>query len=155
MSRLYKVVLLVDDDMDDRELFDEAILAINSKVVAHYSENGQEALDKLAELTELPQVIFLDVNMPVMDGWNFLRKLKSDGHFKSIPVIMYSTSALPKDIVLASQLGASYFFTKPNGFDDLKRILFVILENLDSDLKGLKSARLKLQLSPYLLALID
>ena len=142
---------MVDDDADDRDLFNEAMWTIDSSIVTHFSENGQEALDMLAELTELPQIIFLDINMPVMDGWNCLRKIKSNPRLQAIHVMMYSTSALQKDLTKARDLGVSWFIMKPNGYEDLKNLLAKIVGNIDNGLEGLKNDKVGERLNPYLI----
>jgi CheY-like chemotaxis protein len=123
-----KTFLLVEDDSDDTELFTEAIEAVDASVRCYSVSNGKEALDKLiANTISAPDIIFLDINMPEMNGWQLLNKLKDDRALKNIPVIMYSTSSQIKDIKHASVSGALCFFTKPNSFSHLKNILEVVV----------------------------
>src|ERR1700742_4342006 len=90
--------LLIDDDTDDRELFSEALATVDPVIVCDQATDGAEALDRLIkrEISE-PDIIFLDINMPVMNGWQFLTKLKSVEKYRHIPVIVYSTSSNQKD----------------------------------------------------------
>lgn len=137
-----KIILLADDDMDDTEMFCEALEEINKNIVCHCADNGSEALRILDELQEKPELIFLDLNMPVMNGWDCLKFLKKDKRYEDIPVIMISTSSHRKDMDIASDLGAVCYFVKPNNFNDLKHVLHTITSNLGA---GLRQAVFNLQ----------
>jgi CheY-like chemotaxis protein len=111
-------ILLVDDDSDDQSIFCDAIRSISTKVQCVTAQNGKEALTWLEKAKTLPDIIFLDINMPVMDGRETLKALKASDRFKEIPVTMYSTSANPKEIEKFKSMGAEYL-TKPNEFNAL------------------------------------
>ena len=125
-----KVVLLVDDDNDDSELFGEALLENNPEIAFHCAVNGLEAFNVL-DTIERPDVIFLDINMPIMNGWECLAKLKTTDEFKDIPVIMYSTSSHQKDIDLAAETGAASFLSKPHDYKALKLVLSDICRHIE------------------------
>ena len=129
-----KIFLLADDDRDDTEMFSEALAAIDHTIVCHAASDGREVLDTLEELTTMPDLIFLDVNMPVMNGWQCLKALKEDDRYNQIPVIIISTSSHERDIEIASDLGALCYFTKPHYFHELTRVLKVIVENVGAGL---------------------
>ena len=129
-----KVFLLADDDRDDTELFCEALASIDKNIVCRCAENGFEALSKLGEHSELPQLIFLDVNMPIMNGWQCLKQLKANEVYKPIPVIIYSTSSNQREVNTAMELGALCFFRKPDDYPQLKRSLEVIVNNIGDGL---------------------
>lgn len=131
-----KIFLLADDDSDDKEMFAEALTSIDKTIIFHTAVDGREALKMLDELNAKPQLIFLDVNMPVMNGWQCLKALKEDERYKQIPVIVISTSSHQRDIDIARDLGALCYFTKPNDFNDLKNVLQVIVENIHTNLAG-------------------
>ena len=119
--------LLADDDADDKTLFCEALSEIDPAIVCHTASDGREALEILSEQrTKKPSIIFLDINMPVMDGWQCLGKLKEHSDHKDIPVIMYSTSSYQRDIEQALEGGAFCFFTKPSDYRELRSILRLI-----------------------------
>lgn len=119
--------LLADDDGDDKTLFCEALAEIDPGIVCHTAGDGKEALAILSEKqTRKPSIIFLDVNMPVMDGWQCLGRLKENSDLKDIPVIMYSTSSYQRDIDQALDGGAFCFFTKPSDYRELRSILRLI-----------------------------
>jgi CheY-like chemotaxis protein len=133
---LNKFFLLADDDHDDAELFNEALSTVNSSIKFHHVEDGQEVFQLLAKLgNEKPDIIFLDLNMPAMSGWQCLAKLKNDPLLKNIPVIMYSTSSNPREKEIAIELGATGFVTKPTDFKVLTTILETISTNLNADLR--------------------
>lgn len=133
MSR--KIILLADDDTDDTEMFFEALEEINENIVCHCAENGNEAWKILNEIDEKPQLIFLDLNMPVMNGWDCLKLIKNDSRYKDIPVMMISTSSHKNDMDTASKLGSICYLVKPNSFNDLKQLLRVITSNLGDGLR--------------------
>lgn len=128
-----KIILLVDDDVDDASIFCEALLLIDPNIVCYCATDGVEALEIL-QREEHPNIIFLDINMPRMNGWEFLRRMKCIDDLKEIPVLVYSTSTLDNDINTALDLGALCFFAKPNKFSDLKNILEVVTNNLNENL---------------------
>ena len=128
--------LLADDDCDDAELFGEALASLEQPVRFHHVENGRGIFDYLSNpVNAKPDLIFLDLNMPQMSGWQCLAKLQNDVVFKRIPVIMYSTSSHPRDREIAIDLGAHGFITKPTDYKELRRILQSIAANLFDDLK--------------------
>ncbi|MEJ7644642.1 MAG: response regulator [Chryseolinea sp.] len=130
-----RIFLLADDDIDDTELFREALEDIDRLIVFYCVSDGKQVLAILGKQEfEKPQIIFLDVNMPGMDGWDCLGELKKNELYKDIPVIMYSTSSHQREANIAIDLGALCFFTKPSDFVELKGILKVIVENLDGNL---------------------
>ena len=140
LKRLFKLrevnisVLLADDDLDDAELFQEALVQINASIEFRHARSGTEVLSILETLK--PDVIFLDLNMPQMDGWQCLARLKSNSMHARIPVIIYTTSNFYKDKEKATQLGADGLITKPTDFHTLKFILSQVIANLHSDLKA-------------------
>lgn len=123
-----KNVLIVDDDVDDRELFIEAVAEIDSSITCYSAEDCEIALEKLADEKEiLPDVIFLDLNMPRLNGKQCLDQLKKSARLQHIPVVIYSTSSLQKDIEETRQLGAKHFITKPSNFKELCNALASVL----------------------------
>ena len=111
-------ILLVEDDIDDQYLFCDAANLIRPKIKYRIANNGIEAIKMLNE--QLPfDLIFMDVNMPKMDGFECLKYLKNSNGFKHIPVIMLTTSNHPNDIDKCKQLGAASYFIKPATFREL------------------------------------
>jgi CheY-like chemotaxis protein len=123
-----KRFLVIDDDTDDRELFTEALASVDPVIVCDQATDGAEALKWLTtKEIDRPDIIFLDINMPVMDGWQFLKRLKKEDAYKHIPVIVYTTSSNLKDKRIADDLGALCFITKPDAFGRLKDMLGIVV----------------------------
>lgn len=130
-----KIILLADDDTDDTDMFHEALMEVDPSTVFYRATDGRDALAMLEKREqEMPHIIFLDINMPRMDGWECLAKLKANDTYKNIPILMYSTSAHQRDIDIAMDLGALCFMTKPSDFKELKKILAEIITHLDGNL---------------------
>jgi len=128
-------ILLIDDDSDDRLLFCEAIEEIAPDTTCVTEQNAGKALADLNnKAIALPDVIFVDINMPSIDGWECLDKIKSNDATKGIPVIMFSTSSAEMDIERAAHSGAVSLLTKPDNFVELKKILLDIITSLSNKL---------------------
>jgi len=135
---MHNKILMIDDDADDAQIFEEALLEMDASLVFYRAWDGQEALDILHQnKIEEPDIIFLDVNMPGMNGWQFLKRIKEDTSYKHIPVIVYSTASLQREASIAEDLGALGFLTKPHDFKDVKQIAKKITEHLHGDLPKL------------------
>lgn len=103
--------MIVDDD--DIDFFRQAIRKIDPGHSCMTASNGEDALDKLQKETgKLPDFIFLDLNMPRMDGKTCLRELKKQENLKDIPIIIYTTSAHQQEQEETLKLGAAHFLTK-------------------------------------------
>ena len=123
------VILYVDDDPEDIEIFEEAVKEINSSARCLIAKNGRRAMDMLqGEL--IPDLIFLDINMPVIDGKSVLLEIRQNEKFKNIPVVMYSTTVNSREIEEYKKMGANHFLTKHNTFQDLCNQLSGILKSL-------------------------
>ena len=128
---MIKEILLVDDDLDDVGLFQEALNEVDPLINFHSASNGAKALEFLRSMQAAAiDLIFLDINMPEVNGWQCLTELKSSPALKQIPVIMYSTSASKKDEQKASGLGAIGIYQKPERFQALKDLLKTLLKDL-------------------------
>jgi CheY-like chemotaxis protein len=120
------VILIVDDDAEDLELFVQAVSEIDNAINCIEAYNGLEALKVLKRNSWLPDYIFLDINMPLMNGKKCLEEIKKNDSYKNIPVIIYSTTTDKRQIEECKKMGAD-FLTKPDTFEvlinSLKRIL--------------------------------
>jgi CheY-like chemotaxis protein len=125
------IILIVDDDAEDIELFCEAVSEIDGTISCVEAYNGVEALKILQRDQLLPHFIFLDINMPFMNGQKCLAELKRNPIYKDIPVVMYSTTNNEQQIEECQALGAS-FLTKPNSYTDLLISLRPILSGKSS-----------------------
>ena len=117
-------IILAEDDPDDQELFMEALNAteVPSEVIT--VENGEELVSTLKDPTEpKPDIVFIDINMPVKGGKEALEEIKSDEELKEIPAVMLSTSNHPKDIEETFNKGANLYIQKPSSFTGFILIL--------------------------------
>jgi CheY-like chemotaxis protein len=123
-----KRYLLADDDPDDRELFDDALKAIDPSIECYLAVDGSEVIQKLTTgEVHPPDAIFLDINMPQVNGRQCLHWLKKNDAFRNIPVIMYSTSTSRSNQTIAADFGAVGFFEKPMEFAGLVKVLSVVI----------------------------
>lgn len=111
-------ILNVDDDEEDIEIFCDAVREIDPSIVCLVAQSAEEAMQILYSDIELPSYIFLDINMPKIDGNACLKEIKKDQRLKGIPVIMYSTYTRKTDIDTYKALNAG-FLVKQNSFYDL------------------------------------
>lgn len=116
-------VLLIDDDAEDQELFFMAMEAIDRSIACVAASSCEEGLKMLSEASSLPDIIFLDLNMPRMNGKECLLELKKSAYLQHIPVVIYSTSIHKTDMDETSQSGAVGFLCKPRNFSTLTETL--------------------------------
>jgi len=124
-----KSLLLIDDDPDDKELFFEAVSVVDDSVACFSAKDGVEAMELLRQGDEIPGLIFLDLNMPRMDGREFLSAVRELDTVRDVPIIVYTTSRLEKDERETKELGASHFISKPSVFNELCRQIETALKN--------------------------
>lgn len=115
-------IILADDDADDRELFEEAI-AEHKHIIFDKAKDGVELMKKLNDSETLPNIIFLDLNMPGKTGRKCLEEIRSNKKFANIPVVIYSTSSSIRDIDDTHALGANLYIRKPNSFQELAEVV--------------------------------
>jgi CheY-like chemotaxis protein len=111
-------IMIVDDDQDDLDLFCEAVADISKTVVCATARNGIEALKALETYPRLPKCIFLDVNMPLMDGRQTLEAIRKNPTYAAIHVVMYSTTHNVKEIAAYAAMGVD-FAIKPDSYGDV------------------------------------
>jgi CheY-like chemotaxis protein len=120
------IILAVDDDPEDFEFFFDAVKEIDSSIIVLKATNGQEALRILENHMLMPDYIFMDINMPLMDGKTCLQEIKKSEKLQEIPVVMYSTTNNETEISKYKLLGAR-FLVKPHQFSKLVKSLQIIL----------------------------
>ena len=113
-----KSVLLVEDDIDDQMAFTQCIDKIQNASVFAVASNGQEALDKLENAIALPDIIFMDINMPCMNGLECLSALLKNPRTKHISIVMLSTDTTQES--LTQIIGAKAFIKKPDDWQTLQ-----------------------------------
>ena len=128
------VILMADDDADDRLLAKDAMNEAQMGGELRFVENGEELLDYLRRRgpyangasVPRPSLILLDLNMPKMDGREALRAIKADPDLRRIPVVMLTTSKADTDINSLYELGVNSFITKPFQFDVLVKVMRMV-----------------------------
>ncbi|MEO6669782.1 MAG: response regulator [Ferruginibacter sp.] len=125
-----KRILVVDDDADDQQFFREGMDMLAEKLYCERAHSGTEALDILDKLPPF-DLIFLDLNMPLMNGFDLLIILKTDTKYKAIPVVIMSTSDSHADIQKCMQLGAEKYLVKPCELEEMVSNLTEVLTILD------------------------
>ncbi|GIZ08414.1 response regulator [Flavobacterium sp. UMI-01] len=124
MQQDHIIITLADDDEDDRLFFTDAFDELKINTIVNTVNNGKELLNYLNHPdTRLPNIIFLDLNMPIMNGIDCLKEIKKNEQFKDIAIAIYSTSSSEKDIENTFVLGANIYIKKPSNFSELKKIL--------------------------------
>jgi CheY-like chemotaxis protein len=116
-------VFIADDDEDDRLLFQEVIKELPYLIHLTMARDGEETVKALLSMTPLPDVVFLDLNMPVKNGLECLEELKSDQKLKALPVVIFSTSSFPGNVNKVYDVGAHLYIRKPNDFLTFKRVI--------------------------------
>jgi CheY-like chemotaxis protein len=128
------VILLAEDDSDDRLLVKDAMSDCGWEGEIHCVENGEELLDYLMRRGKYqatspaprPGLILLDLNMPKKDGREALRQIKADPSLKRIPVVVLTTSKADTDVASLYDLGANSFVSKPVRFDALVDVFRIL-----------------------------
>lgn len=123
-------ILLAEDDPDDQYLFTEALDNLDIRERPVLLGNGQEVLNYLRQAIVLPDLIFLDINMPIKDGLTALSEIRAMAELKDLPVIVFSTTASPTSVETAWKLGATRYATKPSGFEPLVLLLKTIFSQI-------------------------
>jgi len=124
------VLMLADDDPDDREFIQDAFRESGFTGEFRVVENGEELIGCLQNQGRIgepgnwhpPSLILLDLNMPKLDGYEVLNHIKADPQLKQIPIIVLSTSESREDIARTYGLGVNSFITKPSSFDALVKM---------------------------------
>lgn len=127
MANQPKTCFLIDDDEDDREIFQLALQQVDRKFYCIMSDNGIDALEKLRSGKVNPDYIFLDLNMPLLTGRECLIEIRKMPRFERTPVLIYTTSSGPKDEQDVLKLGATSFITKPSKISVLTTVLKQVL----------------------------
>ena len=110
---------MVDDDPEDQELFSQALGETAIPFHVEFASNGLEALKKIQESKALPDIVFCDINMPIMNGLQMLEEIKKADALSPIPVIIYTTSSSETFKLQSKALGAVNYITKPSSFSKM------------------------------------
>jgi CheY-like chemotaxis protein len=121
-------IFLADDDAEDRDIFQEALAQVHAAATLTFAENGMKLMDLLnVPPMPLPDVIFLDLNMPGKSGYDCISEIRADQSMNAYPVVIFTTSSMQQDIDHMYSLGANHFVSKPSTFDKLKEVIRKVL----------------------------
>ncbi|MCW3080541.1 response regulator [Segetibacter sp.] len=123
-------VIIIEDDLDDQELFAEIFKKLEFTNELVFFGDGQEALDFLNQTDKPPFIIISDVNLPKLDGFELRKKIKEDAKLevKCIPYLFFSTALNQKSVIDAYSASAQGFFVKGNSMAELEKTIKVIME---------------------------
>ena len=126
--------MIAEDDDDDFEFFSTAVEEVSIAIILSRAENGEVLMKKLNSIDALPDILFLDLLMPCVDGRECLKMIRGNKRFDALPVIMFSSLSDPKSIEYCFREGSNLFFLKPTSFKELvnglERIFSIDWSNL-------------------------
>jgi CheY-like chemotaxis protein len=128
--RLY----LADDDLDDRQLFMDALTEIQIPTVVKQFDNGIDLMDDLFSSKTIPDVIFLDLYMPIMDGFECLSDIRSFAKFSDIQIVVYSSIYRDREVKQLKEDGANQYLQKPPSYNELKTLLYQSLQTIQHNI---------------------
>ena len=117
-------ILLADDDTDDCNFFKEALVKLNLSANLKTVNDGEELMQLLSnETIDLPNLLFLDINMPRKNGFECLSEIKKNDRLKDLPIVIFSTSNSRDNINHAFKIGANIYISKPGNFNQLMQVI--------------------------------
>ncbi len=117
-------ILYIDDDKEDQELFSEAMSFVDPNVALWLATGGSEGLRLLEQSTSLPDLLFVDLNMPGdINGIEVIGKIRSNERLRRIPLLVYTTSDYRTDRERSLAVGADDYLVKPTGFKEICALL--------------------------------
>lgn len=148
MQKDFILITLADDDEDDRMFFTDAFDELKINTVVNTVNDGVQLMAFLNDPESvLPNIIFLDLNMPIKSGIDCLKEIKQNDTFKDIAIAIYSTSSSEEDVENTFVLGANIYIKKPSDFGTLKKVLSeVVTLNWQYHTSGLNKENFLLRL---------
>jgi CheY-like chemotaxis protein len=122
MKRSSINILIADDDFDDASMLSEALQEHLPSCKCTHTTDGMAAL-RIIKTEREPDLVFLDINMPIKDGIHCLRDIHNNNLLPNTPIFIFSTSKNMKDIKAADEYGAAFYIVKPSSVDELNRII--------------------------------
>lgn len=117
------LILIIEDDEDDRHLIREAFEESGHRYDLCFAFDGTDALEQLAAMTALPTLVLCDINMPRMNGFEFLKTVRTTARLRSLPVVVFSTSDAAKTVKEAYERGANSYIQKPKNYFQLGEVV--------------------------------
>jgi CheY-like chemotaxis protein len=130
MTKKTKIILLADDDIEDQEILEDAILQLEPVTEVRIVANGQQVIEFLQNCTDtdLPSLIILDYKMPILNAAEVLERIHPNARFQPIPKVVWSSSRQPEHVKNCMDKGAVNYFVKPNKITDLQLIAREMLD---------------------------
>ena len=120
-------IFLIEDDLDDIELLEEALKKFNVSYSLNYVNDGSAAIDYIHSPENIPDIIVLDMNLPKVHGRDVILKIKSSDKFKNIPLLILTTSSAKEDMDYSYKNGADKYLIKPGTMDEIKKTIDIII----------------------------
>jgi CheY-like chemotaxis protein len=122
-------ILLVDDNVDDAFFFAHAIKRLELPIRVEHVRNGQSAVERLDNLPgeRFPAMVVLDLDMPRLDGFDALRRIRAQPRFQKLSIVVFSSAILDSDRPKAERLGANAYYSKPTGFPEFDQVVSSLL----------------------------
>jgi DNA-binding response OmpR family regulator len=121
-------IFLIEDDTDDIELLQDALNRHSITYDMHSVKDGGEALEYIRIVSEAPDIIILDMNLPKVHGRDIIPVIKSSDHFKHVPLLILTTSSSTDDIDYAYKNGANKYLQKPATVEGIRETIEIIVE---------------------------
>lgn len=134
MNKYY--IVLADDDEDDRYAFIHSLKDVSANIHLQEAQDGVGLINLLHQHPEQPHLIILDINMPRKSGIECLQEIRAVKEFRSIPIIVFSTSVDNKSLASAQKYGADFYIQKPDSFGQIRRFAKLCLNIIDSKSDG-------------------
>ena len=125
-----EAIIIVEDDIDDKEMFSNVFKELNYKNEILFFNDGQEALAYLTSKTREPFIVFSDINMPKLSGFELRQQIheNEDIRLKTIPYLFFTTTAAQEAVIDAYSKSIQGFLIKPSSFKELKSTIKTIVE---------------------------
>jgi CheY-like chemotaxis protein len=116
-----KLILVVEDDEDNRDLMEFLINRSHPEIELMMAENGEEAMQCVRK--KKPDLILMDMQMPIMDGYTVVPMIKADPELSAIPIVAFTALARPEDIARTKSIGCIEHYTKPMDPEQLIKLI--------------------------------
>jgi len=141
-----KYLLLAEDDIDDCDLFTDALNELEQPAILKTVHDGEQLMYFLTNETNvLPDILFLDLNMPRKNGLECLSEIKNNDRLKNLPVIIFSTSFDKEMVNKLYTSGALYYISKPNEFTKLKKVIYTAIKSASGSMNKIPIENFVLQ----------
>lgn len=121
-------IAMIDDDPDDQFFYKRLFMEVNNKIIFDHYYESNDFFKSIEKKDRLPNLILLDLNMPITSGFDFIKLIKAKKGLVSIPIIVLTTSSSPMDIQDCKDLGITSYFVKQMDYEDCKEMVKAIYQ---------------------------